>query len=268
VQPVYNRDVGHATGGPRLDPVSAVLVLAGLATLAGGIGARSASRALLATILFWPAAIALLQPYPYPGSTWFLLATPAWAMLGGCGVAALGAALPAGKGASLLALVALPAAAAWGAWQVHASALSVAPLSPLAYTVAAARAAGASGVPTVLVVALPPRSGAEAPIVEAVLDADVPAVTLEMRSDDDAELPMRLVALAGQPALLALYEVGEPHSSRDHLRESVRSAWPGAHEGLYRALASPPGEPCVRVFVNARANAAAAHLPTRNLSKK
>ncbi len=267
-QPVYNVEPGHAAAGPRVDPVSALLLLAGIAALAAGSGARTASRALLAVALFWPFVIGLLQPYATPTSPWVLLATPAWAVLGGCGVAAIGGALRFRGAVTIVALVTLPAAAAWSTWQVHAASFEVAPLPPLAFTVGVAQAAGASGVPTALVIPVPPNSGDAGPIVEAVASADVPSVTIETIAFGDPGLQPRLAELARKPAVLVLYEIGVPFAARDRLRESVRTAWPGAHEALYRALPSPDAEPSVRVFVNGRAAAAVPLLPTRNLSKE
>ncbi len=263
VQPALNLDPGHAAAGPRLDPVSTLLMLVGIASLAGGTGARTASRALLACALFWPVSIGLLQPYAYPSSPWVLLATPAWAFLAGCGVAALGAAVPFARAAGVVALVTVPAAVAWSTFQVHVVSLEIAPLPPLAFTVAAARAAGASGLPTVLVVPVPAQSGDGAPIEEAVAAADVPSVRIETPAFGDESLPARLEALKESPAVFVLYEVGARFPIRDRLRDSVRSAWPGAHEVLYRALAKKTAEPSVRVFINAPARAALPELPER-----
>jgi hypothetical protein len=266
-QPAYNRDPAHAAAGPRLDPVSAVLLLVGIAALAGGAGARTASRALLALALFWPVSIGLLQPYAHTTSPWVLLATPAWAFLGGCGVAALGASLPLARAAGVVALATLSAAAAWSMWQVHVTSFVAAPLPPLAFTVAAARAAGVSGLPTVLVVPAA-SSGDGAPIVEAVKNAGVPSVRVETPAFGDESLRARLETLREKPAILVLYEIGAPFPPRDRLRDSVREAWPGAHEVFYRALATRTAEPSVRVFVNPRASGAEPLLPARNRSEK
>lgn len=265
-QPVLNLDPRHAAAGPRLDPVSVLLLLVGFAALAGGAGARTASRALLALALFWPVAIGLLQPYSYPSSPWVLFATPAWAFLGGCGVAALGAAFPSRRAAELVALLAVAAAAAWSTSQVFGDALRLAPVRPLAFTVAAARAAGTSGVPATLIV--PVRSGSDdaAPIEVAVAAADVPSVHAETLAYEDAGLRARLERLAARPAMLVLYEIGESFPPRDRVRELVRASWPRVIEVLYRSLDSPAAEPCVRVFVNARARPVLPFLPLRNRS--
>lgn len=261
VQPFYNLEPGHAAAGPRVDPVSALLLLAGAAALVAGVGARAASRALLAVCAFWPFAIGLLQPYYSPTSPWVLLATPAWAILGGSGVAALASAIPLARVAGAVALAALPAAAGWSTWQVHESSFASAPIPPLSFTVGVAQAAGASGVPTAFLVPML-SAGEGSPVLEAV-KAFAPSVKAESTTFDDPSLPARLEALRDEPAILVLYAGGEI-PARDGLYAIARAAWPGAREVRYRSLPSAAGEPSVQVFVNARARAAVPFLPARN----
>jgi hypothetical protein len=244
-----------------VDPVSALLLLAGAAALAAGSGARIASRALLAIAAFWPLAIGFLQPYFSPTSPWVLLATPAWAILGASGVAALAAAFPLARAARAAALAALPAAAAWSTWQVHVSTFARAPIPPLSFTVGVAQAAGASGVPAAFLVPML-SAGEGSPVLEAV-NAFAPSLKGESTTFDDPSLPGRLAALRDEPAILVLYAGGEI-PARDGLYAIARAAWPGAREVRYRSLPSLAGEPSVGVFVNARALAAVPFLPARN----
>jgi hypothetical protein len=267
-QPAMNLDSEHGAAGPRLDPVSALLLVVGFAALAGGTGTRTASLGLIALSLFWPISIGALQPYPYPMSPWVLLATPAWAFLGGCGVVALGRALPFTRAAEAVLLLAVPAAAAWSARQVHVESFRVAPLRPLAFTVATAQAAGAAGRPAVLVVPVPMDSDDGLTIREAVADADVPSVRVETPVWEDAGLEARLEALREGTAVLVLYETGASFPPRERLRALVRSAWPEAREVRYRSLPSEDSPRSATLFVSEHASALVPFLPSRNRSEK
>ena len=267
-QPALNLDPEHGAAGPRLDPVSALLLLAGFGALAGGRGARTASLGLIAVTLFWPISIGALQPYQYPTSPWVLLATPAWAFLGGCGVVALDRALPSTRATKAVLLLAVLAAAAWSALQVHVESFRVAPLRPLGFTIATARAAAASGRPAVLVVPVSENSDEGLTIREAVADADLHSVRVETPAWEDMGLPARLDALRESTAVLVIYEVGPSFPPRERLRNLVRSAWPDAREVRYFSLPSETSPPSATLFVNEHASAILPLLPARNRSKK
>ena len=80
----------HFVVGPHVDPITAVLMVAGLAALLVALRQRLAAAMLLSSVAFW-AAVTAIQQYGYPVNTRMFILVPFYALYAGIGGAAIGA---------------------------------------------------------------------------------------------------------------------------------------------------------------------------------
>ena len=98
----------HFVAGPHVDPITAVLMLAGLSALVVALRQRMALAWLLGSVAFW-AAVATIQQYSYPYTTRMFILAPIYALYAGIGGAAIVATIRPCRDRWQIGLVALGA---------------------------------------------------------------------------------------------------------------------------------------------------------------
>ncbi|HUW09435.1 MAG TPA: NHL repeat-containing protein, partial [Anaerolineae bacterium] len=237
----------HFTAGPHVEPVTALLVLAGVGLALANLGRCWRSRAWLLGGGLFILAVSAIQQTPFISNTRMFVLLPVYAVFAGLGGAALITLLFRQQGLLRWAACAAVFIAGTGLNLLHIERISLPnnawpPEALLMQQMQASAAPDGGGMP-VFIVAQTVWGARENQIARAYETGRERLVLLE--ADEALQIPQ--LCVAGGQAAMALIPAGEPQI--DGLRERIATCWPGHEE---TTIPDHRGQPTLYRFLTSR----------------